>query len=294
VIRLLGLIAVAATLAGGEAAAAAPQGVAPQYGSTHVYVAPDQLDRFVASFVAAFGGKASPPATLTVTPTPSSTRFVAVSTPAGLLSVFAFATPIPYPFGAERTGYLVADMAQAVTAARAAGAEVVVAPFADPIGRDAVIRWPGGVVMQLYWHTAPPSAPPLATLPENRVYVSADRADAFIRDFAAFSGGQVTSDTAAAPGVEVGQPGGTYRRVRMQSAFGRLVILVSDGWLAWPYGREVTGYEVKDLAQTLAQAAKAGAEVLTGPYSADGRDAAMVRFPGGYIAEVHATALPRP
>src|SRR5256885_8303425 len=39
----------------------------------------------------------------------------------------------------------------AVRAARACGADVIVAPFDDPIGRDAIVQWPGGVNMQLYW-----------------------------------------------------------------------------------------------------------------------------------------------
>jgi hypothetical protein len=34
---------------------------------------------------------------------------------------------------------------------------VIVATFKDPIGMDAVIPWPGGVDMQLYWHTKPSS-----------------------------------------------------------------------------------------------------------------------------------------
>ena len=90
-------------------------------------------------------------------------------TPVGPLSVLAFTTPIPYPFGAERIGYLVKDLDAAISAAKEAGADVIVAPFPDPIGRDAVIQWPGGVNMQLYWHTSKPSLPPLATVPENRV-----------------------------------------------------------------------------------------------------------------------------
>ena len=114
-----------------------------------------------------------------------------VRTPAGPLSVFAFTTPIPYPFGAERTGYLVKDMDAAISAARAAGADVIVAPFSDPIGRDAVIEWPGGVNMQLYWHTAKPSYPPLTTIPENRIYVSPLRADVFMAEFLRFSKGRV-------------------------------------------------------------------------------------------------------
>jgi len=266
--------------------------VGPQYGTTHVYVAPDDVDRFVASFLATFGGRSTSPAVTTVTPTPSSTSAQLLQTPAGNVSLFGFRTPIPYPFGAERTGYLVADMDAAIAAARAAGADVLVAPFPDPIGRDAVIQWPGGVNMQLYWHTTPPVYAPFATIPENRVYLSRERADEFIRDFLAFSHGAVTSDEAAAPGIEIGRPGETYRRVRISSDFGKMTVLVTDGHLPWPYGREMTGYEVADLGATLAKATASGATVLVAPYVADHRTAAMVRFPGGYIAEIHAAAGP--
>jgi hypothetical protein len=98
----------------------------------------------------------------------------------------------------------------------------------------------------------------------------------------------VASDDLAAPGVEIGRPADHYRRIRLDSAFGKLTVLVTDGRLPWPYGREINGYEVTDLAQTLAKAKAAGVEVLSGPYATAERDAAMVRFPGGYIAEIHA------
>ena len=263
--------------------------VGPQYDTTHVYVAPEDFDRFVTSFVATFGGSTSKQGVFTVTPTPSSTMSQLVFTPVGTLSVFGFKTPVPYPFGAERTGYLVTDFDAAVRAARASGADVIVAPFNDPIGRDAIVQWPGGVNMQLYWHTTAPSYAELQTIPENRVYVSPDRADAFIRSFVLFSGGTVVGDDAQAPGVEIGRPSETYRRVRIASTFGNVAVLVTDGHLPYPYGRELTGYETLDLDTTLAQAKLAGARVLVEPYSADDRRSAFVQFPGGYIAEVHAT-----
>jgi len=165
---------------------------------------------------------------------------------------------------------------------------VIVAPFNDPIGRDVIIQWPGGVNMQLYWHTTPPSYAPLTTVPENRVYVSSDRADGFIRDFVAFSQGKVVSDVATAPGIEIGRPNETYRRVRIESTFGKVTVLVTDGHLPYPYGRELTGYEVADLDMTLAKAKAAGASVLVEPYSSDDRRAVLVQFPGGYVAEIHA------
>jgi len=75
----------------------------------------------------------------------------------GTLSVSGFLTPIPfsvrigtYRLSRHRHG-------QAIAAARASGAEVIVEPFKDPIGRDAVIRWPGDVTTQLYWHDTAPN-----------------------------------------------------------------------------------------------------------------------------------------
>src|ERR1700743_2079296 len=261
--------------------------VAPQYDTAHVYVAPQDFDRFVASLVATFGGTTSKQGVFTVTPTPSSTMSQLVLTPVGTLSVFGFKTPIPYPFGAERTGYLVTDLDAAVQAARTTGADVLVTPFNDPIGRDAIIQWPGGVNTQLYWHTTAPSYPALQTIPENRVYVSADRVAAFVDSFLAFSHGSVITDDAHAPGVEIGRPSDTYRRIRIQSNFGKLTVLVTEGHLPYPYGHEMTGYEVSDLAATLAKAKAAGVQVLVPPYTAAQRTAAMVQFPGGYIAEIH-------
>jgi hypothetical protein len=210
-----------------------------------------------------------------------------VLTPVGTISVFGFKTPIPYPFGAERTGYLVTDLDAALRVARATGADVLVASFNDPIGRDAIIQWPGGVNTQLYWHTTAPSYPPLQTIPENRVYVSADRADEFVRSFVAFSHGSAVSDDAHAPGVEIGRPGDTYRRVRIESQFGKLTVFVTDGHLPYPYGRETTGYEVANLADTLTKAKAAGVEVVVPRYKTDERDAVVVQFPGGYVAEIH-------
>ena len=110
------------------------------------------------------------------------------------------------------------------------GARRLVAPFADPIGRDAIVRWPGGASMQFYWCNSPPTAPPLVTIPEQRVYISTERADSFVTSFLRFSKGEVISD---------------------------------DG----------------------------EATVLVEPFESEGREAAMVQFPGGYIAEIH-TVLP--
>jgi predicted enzyme related to lactoylglutathione lyase len=264
--------------------------VGPQYDTTHVYVAPQDFDRFVASLIATFGGATTKQGVFTVTPTPSSTMSQLVMTPVGTVSVFGFKTPVPYPFGLERTGYLVTDMDEAVRAAKATGADILVAAFNDPIGRDAIIQWPGGVNTQLYWHTTAPSYAPLQTVPENRVYVSPNRVDAFVRSFVALSQGSVVSDEAHAPGVEIGRPAETYRRVRIESKFGKLTALVTDGHLPYPYGREMTGYEVTNLTDTLTKAKASGVDVLVPPYKTDEREAVVVQFPGGYIAEIHSVA----
>jgi hypothetical protein len=266
--------------------------VGTQYDTTHVYVQPADFDRFVSSVVATFGGTTSRQGVFQVTPTPSKTMSQLVLTPVGTLSVFGFKTPVPYPFGVERTGYLVNDMDAAVASAVKHGATRLVDTFPDPIGRDTLIQWPGGVNMQLYWHTQTPHYPALATVPENRIYLTADAADAFIGDWVGYAHGKVVSDDRAAPGVEVGKPGTTYRRVRIESGYGKLVVLVTDGKLPWPYGRDMTGYEVKDLAATLTKAKAADTTVLVGPYVADGRKAALLQFPGGYIAEVHQRVTP--
>jgi hypothetical protein len=264
--------------------------VGPQYEATHVYVTPEDVDRFVQSFLATFGGTSTKQIVSTITPTPGRTTLQALRTPVGTVSLFAFKTPIPYPFGLERTGDLVEDIDDAVQAARLCGAEVVVEKFRDPIGLDVIIQWPGGVNMQLYWHTTKPAYPAFQTVPENRVYVSPDRVSAFVGGVLRFSHGALVSDDAGAPGIEIGRPDTKLRRIRLESAFGKIVVLVTDGHLPYPYGRELTGYEVTDLAETLAKATAAGATVLIEPYASDHRRASMVLFPGGYVAEIHASA----
>jgi hypothetical protein len=271
-------------------AVASQIGVGAQYDTTHVYVAPEDVDRFAASFLATFGGRSTKQVVVSVTPTSSSTSSQLLQTPVGTVSLFGFKTPIPYPFGAERTGYLVTDMDKAITLARESGADIVVAAFPDPIGRDAVIQWPGAINMQIYWHTTKPSYAAFDTIPENRVYVSPGRADAFTRDFLRFSHGKIVADESHAPGIEVGRPDDSIRRIRIESVFGKITAFVTEGHLPYPYGRELTGYEVANLKDTLAKATASGAIVLVEPFTSEDRTSAIVQFPGGYIAEIHAPA----
>jgi len=220
----------------GKSAAAEkpPLAAGPQYDSTHVYVAPEDFNKFVASVIATFGGTASKQGVFTVTPTPSSTMSQLVLTPVGTISVFGFKTPVPYPFGLERTGYLVTNIEAAVKEARAAGADILVAPFNDPIGRDLIIQWPGGINTQLYWHTTAPNYPALKSVPESRIYVSTGRVAAFIHSFLAFSHGRIASDETHAPGTDIGRPGYSYRRIKIVSSFGKMTVFATDGQLPYP------------------------------------------------------------
>ena len=287
VIPMLALAAMAPADARQKGPATPDVSVGAQYDTTHVYVAPADFDSFVSSFTSTFGGKPSPRIVANVLPVSSSTELQYVWTPAGTLSTFAFQTPIPFPFGQERTGYLVTDLNKAVAAARACGAEVIVEPFKDPIGLDALIQWPGGVKMQLYWHNSAPSYSTLDSVPDNRIYVSRDRADEFVRDFVKFSHGKVISDEKSADAGEIGRPGDTYRRIHIESGFGKMLVLVTDGHLPYPFGHELTGYDVKDLSDTLAKAQATGAKVLSPAFATGSRSSAIVEFPGGYIAEIH-------
>lgn len=281
------LTLLAAQIMGSAYAATPAVAVAPQYDTSHVYVAPAEVDRFAQSFLATFGGKSTDQVVVNVLPVPSSTTSQLLQTPAGTVSLFGFTTPIPHPFGQERNGYLVKDMDAALKAARENGAAVIVNDFPDPIGRDAVVQWPGGVNMQLYWHTKTPEYAAFQTVPENRVYLSAERADTFIKSFLGFSHGKVLVDDKHAPGVDIGQAKGSYRRVDIESPFGRMAVLVTNGQLPYPFGHETTGYQVADLKATLGKATGSGAKVLVPAFDSKGRRSALVEFPGGYVAEIH-------
>jgi predicted enzyme related to lactoylglutathione lyase len=270
------------------AATTADFSVGPQYDTTHVYVAPQDVDAFVRSFAATFEGQSTKQGIATVTPTPSSTSTQLVQSPSGAVSVFGFRTPVPYPFGFERTGYLVTDLDAAIKAAEQAGAATVVTAFDDPIGRDAVISWPGGVSMQLYWHTKKPSYEALRHVPENRIYLPAASAAKFVQAFTHFAHGKVVSDDAKAQATEIGGTAGTYRRIRLESGYGKATVLVTDGHLVWPYGSEVTGYEVDDLDAALKRATQSDAKVVVPAHDESDRRSAMLQFPGGYVAEIHA------
>jgi hypothetical protein len=184
--------------------AVTPVAVGPQYDTAHIYVQPGTAAAFVKSWEATFGGTNTSPVLTDVTPTPSETLSELVLSPVGTLSVFDYTTGIPYPFGQERGGDLVANFSEGVADATRSGALLVVSPWNDPIGKDAIVQFPGGVDEQIYWHTTPPSYAPLATIPESRVYLEPQAADAFIRDYLAFSDGRIVSDDQHADGGQIG------------------------------------------------------------------------------------------
>jgi hypothetical protein len=273
----------------GQTAAPATQAVGPQYDSTHVYVDPNQLEAFVHSWTSTFGGTTTAAATTHVTPTPSTTRSQLILSPVGTLSVFGFLTPLPFPFGTERGGWLMSDLDTGLAHARAAGAVTVVAPFSDPIGRDTVIQFPGGVTTQLYWHTTAPSYPPLQTIPDNRVYLPPDAVDAFLKSYREFSAATVDFDDQGADGALLGMPGSTFREIHLSSLFGNTAVFVTNGQLPYPFGHEVSGYGVADVDTTIAKALAAGATLLSPPVGR--QHSSMLQFPGGYIAEIHTARM---
>jgi hypothetical protein len=85
-----------------QTAGTANVAVGPQYDTEHVYVAPEDFDRFVASLVATFGGTTTKQGVFTVTPTPSKTISQLVLTPVGSVSVFG--SKHRFPIHSARSG----------------------------------------------------------------------------------------------------------------------------------------------------------------------------------------------
>ena len=98
-------------------------------------------------------------------------------------------------------------------------------------------------------------------------------------------------DTLKAPGIEVGEPFNTFRRVLIASPFGKTLVLATDGQLPFPWGRETTGYEVGISTRQFSRP-RPPAFVTVEPFAAAGRRTAFFEFPGDYIAEVHTPAKP--
>jgi len=277
------LLAFVATQAMADPRAQTPDvAVFPQYDTAHVYVAAGGADAFIRSFVATFGGQASKGIEANSASAMNDGESQYVWSPVGTLAVFNSSTPRQVPLG-----YMVLDMDKAIAEAKAVGAKVIDGPSQESTGRSAVVEWPGGVTMQLYSDSARPNYAPLASVPEHRVYVPRADADAFVQDFVRFSRGQVASDNRQRDATEIGRIGETYRRIRITSEFGILLVLATDGKLPAPFGQESSGYGVEDLATTIEKARAAGATVVSPSFDAGDRSGVMVQFPGGYVAEIH-------
>ncbi|MFJ8792225.1 VOC family protein [Streptomyces sp. NPDC102462] len=271
-----------------DASQAQPVSYGPQYAAAHVYLEPGTMPAFVRSWEATFGGSHYDFVDdVNVTPTPSKALSTFITSPVGHLSVFDYHTPKPHPFGEERTGWGVTDVDKAVKAAQRSGAYELVAPFDDPVGRDAVIQFPGGLNTQLWLNFTSPTLPELTTTPENRVYITAGTLRPFLSSYLQFTHGRIVKDEKRADAAEVGEPNQVMHRISITSQFGKTVVFVTDGHLPHPYGEESIGYEVADLDNAIAKAKATGADVLAKPHTANGRTSAVVRFPGGYVAEVH-------
>jgi hypothetical protein len=102
-----------------------------------------------------------------------------------------------------------------------------------------------------------------------------------------FSDGKIVAEDKQADAGEIGRPGEMYRRIRIALGFGNILVMVTGGHLSYPLGYEATGYEVRDLGETLEKARVAGAKVLSAPSKTGDRASAIVGFPGGYIRGVH-------
>ena len=257
------------------------------YDASHVYVQHGKLPEFIKSWEATFGGTNNPPAAFGITPTPSTALASIIHSPVGLLAAYDYQTPIPFPFGSEQTGFGVHGPDNAVRVARRVGATAPVAPWTGPVGREAVVRFPGGFSSQVWEQFDMSGFTPLTTQPEFRVYLSEDTVNAFLASYLPFTGGKVVSDVRAADGGEIGAPGTTYHRVRIKTPFGDTVVLANQGDWNYPYGRDTTGYTVTDVAGTIAKATASGATVRSGPYRSKDRTSVLLEFPGGYLAEVH-------
>ncbi len=105
-----------------------------------------------------------------------------------------------------------------------------------------------------------------------------------------FSHGKIVEDELQADAGEISRAGETYRRIRITSNFGNMQVMVTDGHLPYPFGHEITGYQVQNLGATLEKAKAAGAKMLSAAYASNDRSSAIVEFPGGYIAEIHAAS----
>lgn len=66
-----------------------------------------------------------------------------------------------------------------------------------------------------------------------------------------------------AHGLSRSRPGlsGSVGQGAQRSTFGKITVMATDGHLPYPYGREIAGYEVANLSDTLSKAKAAGVTI---------------------------------
>ena len=261
--------------------------VGAQYDTAHVYVAPADLDRFSDSLIATFGGTKSQKAELTITPTPSKTNWQAVLHSGWHVLCVRFHDADPISVR-PRTNRLPRDRHGC----------------SDPIGESQRSRRCRGTVQRSHWARCHRSvagrhiyaallAYDRAELREARqgprkqgVRVTGSRRCVCPR----FRGVLAREDRLRRPERTRRRGGPTkgYLPPRADQLHIREDRRARYRWTApYPYGREISGYEVANLADTVSKAKATGATVLVDPYTADRRQAAIISFPGGYIAEIY-------
>src|SRR5260370_11786826 len=84
---------------------------------------------------------------------------------------------------------------------------------------------------------------------------------------ALFLAGKSSLTNPRAPGSEIGKPGDTYRRICIESTFGKLAVFVTDGHLPYPYGREITVDGRANLGGPLGNGKTAVEQTLIAPFT---------------------------
>ncbi|WP_265443717.1 hypothetical protein [Flexivirga meconopsidis] len=270
------------------------EGHGPAYDSTHIYTTFADMAPLTEQLQAVFGGEVKTYGELNICPQPSLSVVSVLLSPYGLLSLFGFSTPIPYPFGQDKHGYRIRRRDEMIGRATEAGLDFAVAPFDDLGGLQSIVRLPGGSALQFYEPPAEMGFPELTHIPEARIYLGPLTIDPFLAAFTTLTRGTVQTDDPVADGAEVGMPDTTIRRVTYESGYGRLLVLETNGHQPYPYGWDFTGFVVDDLTATLATATAAGAQVVADPHTANGRTSAMVQFLGGFVAEIHQVSADAP
>jgi hypothetical protein len=126
----------------------------------------------------------------------------------------------------------VTDLDEAIRSAKIRAADVVVAPFNDPIGRERSSNGRAESACSSTGTRLLPTMPSFRPFPKTEsTCPSGARTNLFANSWPSHS---VASDDARAPGVEIGRPNDMFRRVRIASTFGTITVLATDGHIPYP------------------------------------------------------------